>query len=266
MTIDALSGRTRRSNRRKHEPPALAIGEEDANIVACPACARPLDAGSRRCPTCGTRIIAGVRAVKALSFATAGLLVGMIIGTSVTGAIAIVSLAEPVEAVVPVASAVPGASVAVVPSAAAPVRPTMPSAAVSALRQAADLNQRLVADGDRLAAALAVRRPSSPELARILRSLSLSAAYGDRIAPQVGAWDEAATLSTDLGVLYAAVGTTARDGLAASYSNTGAYVRASRSMLTVLGGLVALDAAAQPLAAKAGVALAPLVPTTSPAP
>lgn len=262
MTIDALPGRARRSNRSRKTEPTMAIGEIDANIVACPACSRPLDAGASRCPSCGTRLLAGTRATHAFGFVAAGLLVGLIIGTSVTGAVAILTrpTAAPTtgDPTTPAASAAPAAS-AVVPSAAPVVDPAIPTAAVSALRQAAALNQRLADDGGRLAAALAVNPRSTADLARILRSLSSNAQFGERLAPEVGRWAAAGGLSTDLATLYAEVGLTARDGLAASLRNDAAYVDASRRMVALLGGLAAVDAEARPLADEAGLQLAPLV-------
>ncbi len=257
MTIDALPGRARRSNRRKTEPP-MAIGEADANIVACPACARPLDAGVSRCPNCGTRLIAGIRATHVSGFVAAGLLVGLIIGTSVTGTVAILTRPTADAATTPAASAAPLAS-AVIPSGAPVVDPAIPTAAVSAIRQSAALNQRLADDAGRLALALAASPRSTADLARILRSLSSNAQYGERLAPEVGRWTAATGLSTTLATLYADVGLTARDGLAASLRNDAAYVDASRRMVKLLGGLATVDAETRPLADEAGLALAPLV-------
>ena len=65
MTIDALPGRARRSNRSRKTEPTMAIGETDANIVACPSCARPLDAGVSRLFRIG-----GAHAVAALAYGT----------------------------------------------------------------------------------------------------------------------------------------------------------------------------------------------------
>jgi hypothetical protein len=263
MTIDALPERARRTRSRKGARPAMAIGEADANIVACPSCARPLDAGGHRCPDCGTHIIAGVRATTAGTFIAGGLLVGLIIGTSVTGAVAIVTRPAAVDAIAPVApiaSAAPVAS-AVIPASVAPVipaDPTIPSGAVSALRQVSGLQQRLADDAGRLAVALAAPEPSSVDLARILRSMNADAAFGTQLATQVGSWTTAATLSSDLDRLFLDVGTVAAEGLDSSLTNTRAYVRTSEAMLAVLARLPELDAAVRPLADQAGVDLPPL--------
>ena len=258
MTIDALPGKARRSTRRKTELPSLAIGELDANIVACPACARPLDAGASKCPACGQRMIAGVRASRALGFIAGGLVAGLVVGSTLTGTVALLTLPGTTAVVTPIASALPVAS-ALTPASAAPITlPSIPSGAVSAIRQSAELNQRLANDAGRLASVLAVREPSSSDLARILRSLSANAAFGERVAPNVASWAAATGLSMELTALYADVGRTARDGLAASLRNTDAYLKASRTMLTVLSGLVDLDAQTRPLAAEAELVLEPL--------
>ena len=243
----------------------MAIGEADANIVACPSCSRPLDAGGRRCPDCGTHIIAGVRATVASTFIAGGLLVGLIIGTSVTGAVAIVTRPAAIDpltpaattpSVAPAASAIAAASVA---PPVTPVDPTIPSAAVSALRQVSGLQQRFADDAGRLAAALAVAEPSSVDLARILRSMNANAAFGEQLATQVGSWTTAAALSTQLEQLYRDVSALAGEGLDSSLTNNRAYIRTSEAMLAVLARLPEVDAAVRPLAGQAGVDLAPLV-------
>ena len=260
MTIDALPERARRPGRRKTATPPLTIGEADANIVACPGCSRPLDAGASRCPGCGTRMVAGVRATKALGFVASGLVVGLIVGTSVTGLVALATRPSPTAIVeTPVASAVPLASTAPIASAAPIADPAIPTAAVSAIRQAVELNQRLADDAGRLAAILATGSPSSADLARVLRTLNANAAVGERIAPQVATWTEAGALSASLATIYLEVASTAREGLAASLRNEGTYVSISRRMVVLLGGLAAIDAEARPLAGRAGLQLAPLV-------
>ena len=62
-----------------------------------------------------------------------------------------------------------------------------------------------------------------------------------------------------LAALYLEVGSTAREGLAASLRNEGAYVSISRRMVLLLDELAAIDAEARPLAGRAGLQLAPLV-------
>lgn len=244
MTIEATRRRSTRAARRE-EREELAIGESDANIINCPACSRPLDTGSSRCPGCGTRLIAGVVATKALTFLGGGALAGLLIGSLVTGvsALAMVSFTPTAGGPTtpdgrPIASqAVPGGAVAV------------PAAALTALRQSTVVNERLLDDAGRLDAALAHQNPSSVDIARILRSIASDAAFGDRVAPDIAHWTTAATLSDDLVAFYAAVGDTARDGLAASITNARAYERAGKSMSALLAKLPDLDAQARNLVA-----------------
>lgn len=268
MTVDALRGKSARSDRREGQE-SLPIGETDANIFDCPACARPLAVGTSRCPGCGTRLLAGVRATKAAGFAAAGLVVGLLVGGGVIGAV--FTLARPVPSAVvepaPVAapSAAPAEPVASAPAPA--LDPTIPSSAISALRQSTLLNQRLVADGSRLVVALGTAEPASVDIARALRALAATAAFGDRIAPDVADWSDGTTVSAGLTDFYATIGATAREGLAASLNNTPAYLAAGNAMLEVMAGLPDLDAAARGLAAGADIELPPLeLPAVDPAP
>lgn len=256
MTIDALPGKGRRTaSGQDHD--GLPIGEVDANIFNCPACARPLGAGASRCPGCGSRLIAGVQAPRALGFIASGLVVGLLVGGGAMAGVSALSQRTAATDTTPVASAAPIASVAPVASAAPVVDPGVASSALSALRQSALLNQRLVVDGGRLSTALAAAAPSSAEISRILRSLAASASFGDRIAPDLGDWSEASGLSTGLTEFYAAIGSTARDGLANALSNTDAYVLAAQQMQVVLEGLTGLDAEARQLAAQVDLDMPP---------
>lgn len=69
----------------------LLIGEPGARIFECPACSRPLNVGTRRCPDCDTRLIAGVTASRVASLVGAALFVGAI----VIGGLAAVASAAP---------------------------------------------------------------------------------------------------------------------------------------------------------------------------
>lgn len=263
MTVDALRGKSARSAGRG-EADALPIGEDDANIFDCPACRRPLATGSSRCPGCATRLVAGVKLSKAVGFIVAGGLAGAFIGGGVIGAAAV--LAQPATVAVVETPPVVAPSSAPIASAPAPVvAPTVPATAVSALRQSALLNQRLVADTAHLAAVLALDEPSSVEIARALRTLAASAAFGDRIAPDVADWPEATAVSVALVDFYAAIGGTAREGLSYSLNSTAAYVAAGEAMLAVMAGLPDLDAAARAVAMTADIDL-PVVPLPSVAP
>lgn len=265
MTIQALRGKSARAAERQDDG-ELPIGEPDANIFGCPSCARPLGVGTTRCPGCSTRLIRGVRATRATEFLVVGLLIGLVVGGTATAGLMLAARPAVVTTVDTAPLAVPSQVVvtsAPVASAPAPVAvPQVPAAALSALSQSALLNERLVTDAARLTTVMAATNPSSVEIAKVLRALAASAAFGDRIAPDLAAWPAGAALSADLVTFYAIVGGTARDGLAASLTNTRAYVDAGRAMLAVMAGLPELDAAARSLATSVG---AELPPSTLPA-
>lgn len=259
MTIDALPGKGRRS-RSGPEHPTIAIGASDAQIFDCPACDRPLAVGTSRCPGCRTRLIGGIRATRAAGFIATGLMLGLIVGTAGTSGVFL--LTRPLSAVVaePVPSAAPLSSAG--PIATAPpveVPSGIPAAARSALRQSALIDARLIADGDRLRAALAARAPTA-ELARILRTMAANAAVGERVSPDLGRWSSAEVVASSLGAAYAAVGSTAASGTDYSLTNDRPYLDASRAMLGVVDDLAALDTELRGLAVEAEVDLPPVAP------
>ncbi len=260
MTSDALRGlddHEREPNRQ------IAIGAPDENIFLCPRCARPLAVGVSRCPGCRTRLVAGVQLLKVIGFVGIGVAAGIVLFGGLVFAIAFA--AAPVDTTVP--SPAPQASAAVVPSAVpvpsaapVPVEPLAPPAALAALQQSALVNQRLLADADRLNRVVARKNASAGDIAPILRSLASTASFGNGLPPSIATWADGAAVSQGLATFYAAIGRVASDGLAASISNDRAYVLAGRQMLNVLSGLVDLDAASRGLAAGVGVELPPLVP------
>lgn len=261
MTIDALHGPLERSRETGQEP--AAVGVPDANIFPCPRCSRPLAVGVSRCAGCGTRLVAGVRLLKVSGFVGLGLVAGLAVGG---GLVAVAMLpgtipAQPAEVPVvqPPVAVVPSAA-PVVTAAPPPLAPGVPASALSALRQSTVVNQRLLADADLLATALAAAKPSSAEIAPLLRGLASNAAYGDRLAPAVGTWDEGDAVSQALAAFYASIARIADEGLSASLANERAYVDAGRQMLALMVGLTDLDAASRGLAASADVELPPLVP------
>jgi hypothetical protein len=267
MTVDIAQPKPRpRRTKRAAEVESLAIGEHDANIFDCPRCDRPLAAGTSRCPGCRLLLIARVPLGRALGFVAAGVLAGTLIGGLVGGGVVLATrpaVAAPSAAPIAGASAAPvtgaGASSIPLPSAALPPgAPLAAPAAVAALRQTAVLHQRIVTDAERLAAALAMSKPSSVDLARALRALSADAAFGARLAPEVARWDDAMAVSGQLDAFYAGITDAAKDGLAASLQNTTAYVSAGKAMLKAVDTLAPLDAASRALAATAGVDLPPV--------
>jgi hypothetical protein len=261
MTIDALHPSAERS--LEPESGSVAIGEPDANIFLCPECSRPLSVGAARCARCGTRLVAGVPLRKVSGFVGLGLVAGLLVGGGV-GAVTLLSGSVAAPVPVPSAAAIPSAvptSVAPIPSV-APAAPQVPPVALSALRQSTIVNQRLLADRDLLARAMAVDAPSAADIAPLLRTLASTAAFGDRLAPTVGTWEDGAAVSRQLAAFYAAVDRVADDGLAASIANERAYIDAGRRMLAVLDGLTDLDAASRRLAGTVDVELPPLTPAT----
>lgn len=260
MTVDAVRGRARRGKHMTTEQ--VAIGEADANIFNCPRCSRPLAVGSSRCAGCGLRLVAGVPLVRVSGFVAAGLVLGLVVGGGAVAAVT--ALTRPVDKpVAQVPTAVVPSAAPVAPSQAVPapvIDPAIPASAVSALRQSTMLNQRLLADADRLAAALAFDRPSGADIAPLLRALASTASFGDRLAPSVAEWSDGAAVSKDLVSFYAAVGRVAEEGLSASVQNSRAYFDAAKRMLVVLGQVTDLDTASRALAATADIDLPPLVP------
>jgi hypothetical protein len=263
MTLEIGSQKVGRIGRRgTRMAPSLPIGEIDANIVPCPACSRPLDSGTRRCPGCATRLLAGVKATRAAAFIFVGGLAGAMLGGGLVAAASFLGT-RPVEAVVvPVPVVITPTSAPIAPAPAPVADPGIPSSALSALRQSSLLNQRVLDDAARLSAVLSATKPSSSEIAPILRSMASTATFGQRLAPTVGGWDQAEVVSTDLVAFYAAIARTADDGLSSSLSSRGTYVAAGERMLKIVAGLDALDAASRALAAKADLDLPPLTPPT----
>src|SRR6185503_5732515 len=224
-------GRRGRQGRpqRPNDGASLPIGEVDANIFACPACSRPLGTGTRRCPGCGTGLVAGVRLSRVAVFVGVGLFSGMIASAGLM-ALLTRAPARPVDvAVAPPATTVQSSQVPIVPDP-APVVVGIPSSAVSALRQTTFLNQRVMSDAVRLEAVLDEARPSGGEL-----------------APTVGEWDARGAVSKDLTAFYADIAGTANEGLSASLADSRSFVASAKQMLTILAGLDRIDAASRTL-------------------
>jgi hypothetical protein len=268
MTVDITQPETTgKSRRRRPGSDEVPIGEADENIFECPSCRRPLSVGTHRCPTCRTHIIAGIRVSKAAGFIAIGLFVGSVLGGGTVGVLgssgspAAVTTATTGTEPLPSTAALPSpvAPATAVPSASGPAAdPAVPATAIGALRQTAILNQRIVDDAARLAAALAVKHPTTADIAPALRALSADASVGARLVPGLAPWAAAADVSEQLGAFYDAVGTTARDGLEVSLQYPAGYVSAGRRLLKVVDGLADIDASSRELAGAAGVELPPI--------
>ena len=263
MTLEVGTQKLGRAGRRgrqgrPQDTASLPIGEVDANIFACPACSRPLGVGTRRCPGCGTGLVAGVRLSRVAVFVGIGVFSGMIASA---GLMAVLSrgAARPADAVVaPPVPIVQASQAPIVPDPAPAAVTGIPSNAVSALRQSTFLNQRVMSDAARLEAVLAEPRPSGGEIAPILRSLASSAAFGARLAPTVGEWDKGAAVSKDLVGFYADIAGTANEGLSASLADSRSFIATAQQMLKVVAGLDGIDAASRTLAGSADIELPPL--------
>ena len=233
----------------------FAIGEADTEIFSCPRCGRPQAAGTTRCTTCGQRTVAGIPLGKVATFVAAGLFAGLLVGGG--GVAAINAMSRPADRL-GVAVSDDGTPVAPGATVRPTIDPSVPSPALAALRQSALVNQRLATDGQRLSRALDGSRPAGSDIAPILRSIVATASLGERVAPTIGDWGEAATISSDLGKFYSAVSTAGEDGLSASIRNSSAYVSAGRRVLRLLDRIATLDGTSRTVAATAGAELPPL--------
>jgi hypothetical protein len=260
MTINVLRNRSRVGE----SADGLAIGEVDREIFSCPSCARPLAVGVSRCPGCRTRLILEVRLKRASLFVAAGLAVGLLVGAGSVAGVALQAnrtgaaepaTAGPAHSAAPGASHAPGAGPVTTRRPSATPAPTVPSLAVSALRQTAIVNRRLVAGGEELRASAADDQDDPGRIAHVLRDLASDAVLGLTVVTRLDGWAEADPVAEDLLDLYSRVRVAAREGLSASLANAPAYRTAAAKMLTLLEGLAAVDASSRQVAADAGVEL-----------
>ncbi len=277
MTVDAARRPRRRASAASaaHQPTiapptSIAIGEIDQTIFECPSCSRPLALGARRCPGCGTRLLAGVTLGKASSFVAIGLAVGLLAGTG--GGIVFGLSHAPARAPAAVANdpggpatgsngAAAGPTATPPPATAAPT-PTaspdtrsIPPLARSALIQSVATNDRLAAEEASLRTALAARAFDASAVAQILRGVSADSLYGQQLAGYVAAWSGAGSAATTLATFYSTTHELAANGLLASVRNASAYRTAATSMIKQLGELATIDAAMRSAAQSAGLEL-----------
>ena len=276
MTVNAA----RRNRRRTPEPQtiapteSLAIGEINQTVFDCPACARPLAVGARRCPGCGTRLLLGIQAGKASVLAGLGLVVGIALGGAFGYGVGL-GRAGAAAAAAKAGSALSSPAPVQVGgggTTAASVRPTDtpgtgasgggPTASGSpisrsALLQALGVNGRLRADGVALRAALRANVFDASTVAQTLRTLSAESVFGQQVVGRMADWPVSFTLVKDLASMYDAVHQTAIEGLVASVRDDAAYRATAVAMLKVLDGLPALDREAQAVAAEIGLEIPP---------
>jgi hypothetical protein len=275
MTVNVARKRTRSASKTAPKPADLPIGDIDHLIFACPACARPLATGARRCPGCGTRLVLGVQAKRVSIFVGIGLAVGLAVGGGVaTAAFTADRLSRESDARTAAAAAA-AASASASPAPTATASPThapgaspssrpvsdVPALSRSALVQALAINGRLATSSTQLGTALAARQFDAFEVSQILRTMSTDAVVGLSLTSYIASWSGGTRLSTDLATFYSALQTAAGEGLSASVRNVTAYRAAGATMLTLLGGLGSIDASVQAAAADAGVTIPPASPT-----
>jgi len=276
MTVNAA----RRNRRRPPEPQAiaptesLAIGEINQTVFDCPACARPLAVGARRCPGCGTRLLLGIQAGKASVLAGLGLVVGIALGGAfgygvglgrAGAAAAAAKTGSALSSPAPVQVGGGGTTTASVRPTDTPGTGGSGGGATasgspisrSALLQALGVNGRLRAGAVALRTALAANVFDASTVAQTLRTLSAESVFGQQVVGRMADWPVSFTLVKDLASMYDAVHQTAIEGLVASVRDDAAYRATAVAMLKVLDGLPALDREGQAVAAEIGLEIPP---------
>ncbi len=249
---------------KRADPRGVAIGEVDAHVFNCPACARPLSDGTWRCPGCETRLVLGVALKRAALILVLGMALGGLIGGTVTAVVVTMSISNTVAAAATEAEAAPTADSGVPLSSLAPVIPVAPrpagrpAAAIAALSGTAVVNGRIAVDTATLKATLAKDGATTSEIARALRSLAADAALGIDLVGRLGPWTDAAAVSADLDTFYRTMAETARLGLRASLSDAKGYRNAGAAMIRALAGLGDVDVASRTLAETVDLELPPV--------
>jgi len=276
MTVNAARRNRRRTPETQTIAPteSLAIGEINQTVFDCPACARPLAVGARRCPGCGTRLLLGIQAGKASVLAGLGLVVGIALGGAFGYGVGL-GRAGAAAAAAKAGSALSSPAPVQVGgggTTAASVRPTdTPGTggsgggatasgspiSRSALLQALGVNGRLRAGAVALRATLGANVFDASTVAQTLRTLSAESVFGQQVVGRMADWPVSFTLVKDLASMYDAVHQTAIEGLVASVRDDAAYRATAVAMLKVLDGLPALDREAQAVAAEIGLEIPP---------
>jgi hypothetical protein len=248
--------------------PAMAIGEIDQTIFACPDCARPLALGAHKCPGCGVHLINGVQVRRVSVFVGIGIAGGLAVAfmvSAVGSALAGAAVTpDPAAVVTPTetASSAPATEAPSQPAPTAATGSTVPGIVRSALAQVATVDQRMATSAAALHAALAASEFDTIAVSQILRSMSADAVGALQLAPYVASWSGGVAASAEMTTFYTSVQQTAAEGFKASIRNKAAYQAAATAMVEVLEGLDALDEHVRDAAAKAGVVLPPAGSTT----
>lgn len=226
---------------------ALPIGEPGLEVLSCPGCNRPLRAGSRRCPTCGMRFLAGVQLRRATILLVAGFAAGLAAGGSIVTAGVMAGLPGVVRPAAQAEVTDPDVGATAPPATAPAATPTIeaglaPAPARSALRQTAVVTDRLAQGLIDLDTALAGPSFDPAATATVIRTIASEAAAGADQLARLATWPRAAALADDLRAFYDELRTTARSGLANSITNGPAYRATAEALRTTLSRLPVLDA------------------------
>ena len=281
MTVEVARRRTRKTTKSASTTPgsltpssvsmpAIAIGEIDQTIFACPECARPLALGAHKCPGCGVHLIHGVQVKRVSLFVgigvAGGLVVALLVSTVMSALAGVAGGGDPAAIVTPTetASAPPATEAPSQPAATTGTgsTSTVPGIVRSALTQAATVDDRLATSASALRAALAASEFDTIVVSQVLRSMSADAVSGLQLAPYIGGWSGGEAVSREMTNFYTSVQGTAAEGFKASIRNTAAYQATATAMVEVLEDLPALDEHVRDAAATAGVDLPPAGTTT----
>src|ERR1035437_179811 len=257
----ATMTRARKTRDPAQDPPLMIGDESTGGYVSCPRCGRPVADGLVRCGGCGTRILMGVAAPRALLFLTAGAVLGLLVGGLAVGSI--MSANRPADggttALLP-----PGPSVSTSASPSTTSTPSpLPSVAkqavdplaASALRQVASTNQQLASSLETLKQELKSTSIDTGAMSATLRAMSAAATYGGTVVGYLSAWPAAATLQGQVGRLYTQVVAVAANGLSAQLASQKAYQAAGTQIVSILAELPGIEEAATALGQSGGVDL-----------
>jgi len=266
----ALMPRTRKPAKPDETTPMIG-DDSQGTYVSCPNCGRPVAAGLVRCTGCGTRVLMGVAASRALLFMATGAVLGLLVGGLSVGTIMNASRATAAAASTAAAhgaspSPNAGASSSAVAGLASPSRPAIDPLAASALRQVASTDDQLAISLGNLKHELRSRAVDTGAIAATLRAMSASATYGTSVIGYLSAWPDAAPLQGQLGALYTQIRAVAANGLAAQLASVKAYVTAGNQMVAILAVLPALRTAELALGQSGGIVLpGASIPVATPA-
>lgn len=269
-----------RKNAKPTDTTPLIGDESQGTFVSCPNCGRPVADGLVRCAGCGTRVLLGVTATRALLFMATGAVLGLLVGGLSVGTVMNANRAAAAAAstaAAHLASPTPsaGASSSAIAGLASPSRAAIDPLAASALRQVASTDDRLAISLASLRHQVRLRTPDTGAISATLRAMSASATYGTSVIGYLSAWPDAAELQGQLGALYTQIRAVAAEGLAAQLANTKDYLAAGNQLLSVMAVLPGIRTAELTLAQGAGIVLpgasipapTPLAtPVASPAP